>query len=133
MKTLVTRSVPRERFRTFLAKAREFLAVAQAAERDEQWNAAALNAIHAGISAADAVAVALLGKRSAGQRHEDAAALLKETRLSGVEDRTKQFLALLQLKNLAEYDADEPTEEQARRLVLHAARFYDWAKTVLPS
>jgi hypothetical protein len=53
-----------------LAKAGQFLEVARAAVEGGRYDAGMLNAIHAGISAADAVTVALVGERSADPDHQ---------------------------------------------------------------
>lgn len=61
--------VERSRARTYLGKADEFLAAAKTALAAEQNDAALLLAIHAGISACDAVTVALGGLRSTDPDH----------------------------------------------------------------
>ena len=91
---------------------------------------ASLTAIHCTISCGDALSV-FLGKRYAGQRHEEAVNLLKETRLPNCTEKSNQFLDVIRLKSLVEYQDDEPTENEARRLVLQARRFYQWAKQQL--
>ena len=101
------------------------------AEADGEWNAACLNAIHCTISSADAVTVFYLGMRSTGQGHEEATKLLAKTGLESVNEKIRQFSNILRLKTLVEYDAEEPTENEASRAITQASRFYQWAKTHL--
>jgi len=69
---------PRSQARLYLAKANQFSAEATAALKGSRNDAAMLNAIHAVISATDAVCVALAGRRSADPDHQRASDLLQE-------------------------------------------------------
>jgi hypothetical protein len=60
-----TRAVLKSEARRLFLKAEEFLAGASASRAASRWNAAGLDAIHAGIAAADAALIALVGHRSA--------------------------------------------------------------------
>ncbi|HZJ50148.1 MAG TPA: hypothetical protein VFF07_04680 [Actinomycetota bacterium] len=73
-----TVETPRSQARLYLAKANQFSAEATAALKGSRNDAAMLNAIHAVISATDAVCVALAGRRSADPDHQRAADLLQE-------------------------------------------------------
>ena len=126
-----TRKIPKERFSTYLSKAQDFYSMMKNSEEEENWNAAALAAIHCIISCSDALTTFYLEIRSTGQKHEDAAHLLKQTKLPGVEEKTKQFLDVLSLKNLVEYEAGEPSENQARQMIKQTERFYAWARQYL--
>lgn len=99
--------------------------------RDQEYTSAVgLNAIHAIISAADAVTVYRLGVRSAGEDHRHAIDLL-----TGVGDIPNLNSALrhhrkaLALKNTVAYEDRELTAREARDLAEHAERFCDWAAT----
>ncbi len=59
----------------FLKKAEEFLHAAMASFEKNEYNAASSNAVHAVISASDALCVYYLGKRSISDMHENAIAL----------------------------------------------------------
>ncbi len=98
------------------------------AEEGEEWNAACLNAIHCTISSADAVTVFYLGLRSTGQGHEEAAKLLAKTGLESANEKIRQFSDVLRLKTMVEYETEEPTEKEARRIITQANRFHQWAK-----
>ena len=70
-----THRVDKPKARTYLGKAKEFLAAANAAFAVQQHDAALLLAIHMGISACDAVTVAFGGARSTDPDHLKAADL----------------------------------------------------------
>src|SRR5947209_20509636 len=74
-KTVVT---SRAEASVHLGKAEQFVEQARSALEGSRNDAAMLNAIHAAISAADAVAVALSGRRSAEPDHRRAVDLLEE-------------------------------------------------------
>lgn len=121
--------VERSKARTYLGKADEFLAAAKTALADEQNDAALLLAIHAGISACDAVTVALGGLRSTDPDHLRAADLLETVaRLSDeVKDRSDQLRSLLKLKNLVEYEDRRVSAKEADTGTRRAERFVGWA------
>src|SRR3546814_18147683 len=60
-------------------------------------------AIHAGINSADAVCGARLGKRAAGEDHDQVLALLRQAGPDGVEVE-RELRRLLPLKTKAEYE-----------------------------
>jgi len=88
-----------------------------------------LCAIHAAISAADAVTVALAGLRSTDPNHLAAAELLRVAgRGAGeFETRARQFSALLQKKNLVEYEARNGNIAEVEDAVKRAERLVEWA------
>lgn len=101
------------------------------AEGESKWSAASVNAIHCAICASDALCTYFLGLRSTSQRHEDAAALIKETKLPDCDEKARQFLDITNLKNLVEYSDEEPSEKEARRMILQTDRFFSWVKMCL--
>ncbi|HLD76130.1 MAG TPA: hypothetical protein VI874_03865 [Candidatus Norongarragalinales archaeon] len=125
-----TRPVKKDRFSTYLRKAEEFFIEMKHAESEARWNAASLNGIHCVISSADALSVAFLGLRSAGQRHENAEQLIRKTGVPGCDEKAKQFLQVTNWKTLVEYSDEEPSEKDARRMVLQSERFFSWVKSV---
>ena len=68
-KKLKTRSVSRERHSIYLKKAQEFLRASESSIKFGDWDAVGLNAVHAAISAADALLVYYGGLRSTGESH----------------------------------------------------------------
>ncbi|MBI2445704.1 hypothetical protein HYV43_04920 [Candidatus Micrarchaeota archaeon] len=127
MRETPTRPVEKHKHAAFLNKAHEFYDEMKHAESERNWSAASLNGIHCMISTADALCTYYLGKRSAGFKHEDAAWLVGQTGLPNCTEKAKQFLDVIRLKNLVEYEADEPTENQALQIVKQVTRFYEWA------
>ena len=67
----------RSHARAFLTKAEEYLASAEDSLAAERYTPAAGNAIHAGISAKDAIVTALTGTTSRGKDHATAARELR--------------------------------------------------------
>ncbi|MFH1200666.1 MAG: HEPN domain-containing protein [Candidatus Micrarchaeota archaeon] len=128
MRELRTRKVDKRDYRGFLRKAESFYSGMKHAGEEGDWNLACLNAVHCVISSVDAVTTFYLGERSAGQRHEDAAGLLRQTSLPNVSDKTRQVLDILAQKTMVEYDPTEPTENEARHLLKQAGRVHQWAK-----
>lgn len=68
----------RNRARSFLEKAEEYAASAQANLVARRFTAAAGDAIHAGISAKDAIVTALTGSTTKGRDHATAAKELRQ-------------------------------------------------------
>ncbi len=125
------RPVGKEKFRAYFHKAEEFYSLMKRSMDDEKWNGASLCAVHCAISSFDALTVYHLGVRSAGQRHEDVVKLVRQTGIAGSEEKIKQFLDVVRLKNLVEYDADEPSEGESRRACLQSERLFLWVKSNL--
>lgn len=125
-----TRSVERTRSLVFLDRAGEFLDAARDCLSRGHHQAAVSNAVHAAIAAADAVTVFHVGKRSARQRHEEAAHLLGTLGLpeSEVEPRARQLRRLLGLKTKAEYTDELVTAHEAQASVRDAERLVEWAR-----
>ena len=124
-----THRVPRARARAYLGKANEFLAAAKATRDAGQSDAALLLAVHAGICASDAVAIALAGVRSADPDHLRAADLLEKvaSQSDEVRGRASQLRGLVKLKNLVEYEDRRVSPTQADDGAKRAQRLADWA------
>jgi hypothetical protein len=127
-----TRRVPSEQAFSYLAKAQEFLDVAELARADGRWDAAGLSAVHSTISAADAVMVFRGRMRSANQDHRAARDLLEGTVGADAKPALRHLTAVLAKKNLVEYEQRRLTEKEAEDMVVHAGRFLAWARQVLP-
>jgi hypothetical protein len=126
-------AVPRGQARSYLEKARQFVDAARDAADRSLHDAAMLDAIHAAISATDAVTVALAGRRSADPDHGRAADLLDEVGAgsSEVSARVRQFRSLLGKKNIVEYESRRATAREAADAVKRAERLVDWAAGVV--
>jgi HEPN domain-containing protein len=124
-----TVSVSRAESALYVAKAEQFVEEAHTALDASRDDAAMLNAIHAAISALDAVTVALAGLRSADPDHQRAVDLLEEV-ASGSEEiktRVRQTRQLLAKKNMVEYESRRATAKEARDALERASRIVEWA------
>ena len=128
-----TRSVRKELHANYLEKARESLEAARESLSARRWNAAATNAVHCGISATDALTVFMIGVRHAGERHQDAAALLQTLSLprGNLSTRGRQLARLLAIKNTAEYEERLIREKEAAEAVRDAGRYLEWVENLL--
>ena len=124
-------TLPKSTGRDYLQKAERFCQMMKTAAEAGNWEGAALAAVHTAISTVDAVTVFYLGQRSRGQKHEDAAALLTATGIAGVAEKRRQFLEVLRIKNLVEYEARTTRRAEAEQAALQAERLFLWAKDLL--
>jgi len=127
-KPIRSRPATEEGGRIAMQKAQQFLATAQDAFKSERWDSAGLNAIHAGINAADAVLIAGAGVRSASQDHEKVTDLLAQNISSFSERQRMLLIGLLSMKNTVAYVQRLITQVEAQRLVVAADRFLTWAE-----
>lgn len=119
----------RNHAKSFLKKAEEYLASAEANLVATRYTPAAGDAIHAGISAKDAIVTALTGSTSKGKDH---AAAAKELRLSlarrpeaAAGDRALR--ELVAAKGDVEYGTDVVTAIKAEPLVRRARTLVELA------
>lgn len=127
-----TRPVSVIQVREYLAKAEEYLLAASSELEAERGIAATSLAIHAGISAADAVCGARLQVRAAGQSHNEVTKLLAGAGDDGVE-LAKDLQRLLPMKTKAEYEPDDIPQSAASRAVGRAQRCVAIARRVVGS
>ncbi len=132
-KEIKTSHIPKSDYIHYLKKSEEFFSSAQDSLVKEKWNAAGLNAIHAGISCADALLVSLHGIRSSSPKHDNILklfpSLMKHKRL---EENLSHLRHLISMKNIVEYDQRLITQDEAISLAKHAERFLTWVKSILP-
>ncbi len=128
-----TVATPRAEARLYLAKAQQFLEEARSASASSRHDAGMLNAIHAAISAADAVAVALSGRRSADPDHRRAVDLLEEVAgpSESMKSRIRQMRMLLAKKNMVEYESRRASAKEAAEAGERASRIVDWAMEIV--
>jgi len=123
----------KEDYKKFLKKADEFYEMMQQSIINEKWNAAGLNAIHAGISANDALLTFYFGLKSISPKHDDAVKLLiSMMERNDTEKKAKHLRQIVSMKNLVEYDGRLLSRSEAESLAKHAQRFLDWVKSLLP-
>jgi len=98
--------VEKAKHANYVRKSDEFERAARDSAARGDWDAAVANAVHSGISMADAMAVFYLGKRSAAQDHEESASLLMQLTIDrkGIERASSHLTQLLQVKSAAEYE-----------------------------
>jgi len=91
-----------------------------------------LDAIHAAISAADAVTCALAGVRSTDPDHSRAADLLEEIGPKGeVASHARQLRQLLANKNAVEYESRRTRAGEVSDSLKRAERLTEWASRVV--
>ena len=130
-----TRSVSEQQVRAYLEKSGEFLRRSRASLAEEESNAASLLAVHAAISANDAVTGQYGQKRSAGEDHQKAADLLREVAPTGAREwhlQANRLNRIVGKKNLVAYESRHLTSKESSWLVEQAERFVGWAKEVVP-
>ena len=128
-----TRDVQKSLYVNFLKRAEECLHAAQSSFSTQEWNASAINAIHACIAACDAMCVYFLGKRHAGEDHEEAANLFMTVK-SGNEDiktNSNRLLRILRMKNMAEYEERLIYKGEAEKILKDCERFLEFIKKEL--
>ena len=115
-------AVPKERAQVFLAKAERFLRGAQTSLAEGLPDAAAVMAIHAGISACDSLTVYHLGFRSNTRNHLDVIGLLKGLKFEGREPLQRQMRELIAEKHEVAYEDRLLMTGDAAKLVRLAER-----------
>ena len=118
--------------RAYANKAEEYAEAAASELEAKRYIAATSLAIHAGINAGDGVCGARLGKRAAGEDHDQVLTLLQRAGPDGAEI-VKDLRRLLPLKTKAEYEPDEVASGVARKAVERAQRCVAVARAVAAS
>ncbi len=132
MREIKTRPLAANLYRNYLEKADEFLEMAKGAYEKRKWNASVSSAVHAGISAADALTTFFLKERSAGSEHGQVFQLLSRLPLRAEERKQLDHLQrLLGAKNKAEYEEILLRQKDAEASLLDAERFVKWVRQKL--
>jgi len=119
----------RNHARSFLKRAEEYLASAEANLAAKRYTPAAGDAIHAGITAKDAILTALTGATSKGKDHATAAKELRQALATRPEaaGSEKHMRELTAAKGDVEYGTDLVTATRAEPLVRRARTLVDLA------
>jgi uncharacterized protein (UPF0332 family) len=129
-----TRDVQKTLYVNFLKRAEECAHAARNSFADQEWNASAINAIHSCIAACDAMCVYYLGKRHAGDNHDDAVNLF--TAIKGgneeIQANSNRILRILRIKNMAEYEERLVYGPEAGKVLKDCERFLEFVKKELP-
>lgn len=128
-----TQPCDRRHARTRLDNAEKSLEVAEvvAGEREipESRSVAAALAVLSGIAASDAACCAALGRRSRGDDHRQAAALLQD--IVGGNRPARALLDLLNLKDTAQYGLIPITGRELTTALRRAQSLLDFAREIL--
>lgn len=115
-------------WKNYLIKAGQFQETARDALSKQNWNAVGLNAVHAAISASDALTVYYKKIRSASDKHSDAVNLFLEVLEKDREAKSvaKHLSWLINKKNLIEYESRLFYQKEAGEALKHMDRFVAW-------
>ena len=118
--------------RRLLAKAEEFVGAAKADFDAARYSACGLAAVHAGISAADALTAFGRSVVSAAPDHFAVVKLLRRSLGKGLpSEKERQLVGLLNAKNEIEYSGHMLTPAKAKILLDQATRFVAWSRSVI--
>lgn len=128
-----TRDVTKSLYINFLKKSEECFHAAKNSFTNNEWNAATISAIHSCIAACDAVCVYFLGKRHAGESHEDAVKLFRMIKSSDeINANANRILRILRIKNMAEYEERLVYRAESEKILKDCERFLEFVKKQLP-
>ncbi|OLD10559.1 MAG: hypothetical protein AUJ06_01875 [Chloroflexi bacterium 13_1_40CM_3_70_6] len=127
-----TVGVERVHAATYLRKGVEFCEAAADANSAQRYDATVLLAVHAGISASDAICIGL-GTRKCADSHDRAADLLEEVGAHSTEfaDQAKRLRTLLALKNSIEYENKRASTKEAEVSLRRCESVISWAENQL--
>lgn len=116
-----TKPVSAAQVRAYAGEAQEYADAASSELESERYIAATSLAVHAAINASDAVCGVRLGKRAAGEDHDQVLTLLKQAGPDGASV-DKELRRLLPLKTKAEYEPDDIAAGVAKKAVERSHR-----------
>jgi len=127
-----TRDVHKAQYSNYIKRAEECLTAAKLAFDRSEWNASAINSIHAVIAMADAMCVYFLGRRHSGEDHNDAAGLFKSIK-SDEETavNANRIIRVLRMKNMAEYEERLVSRSEADKILKDTERFAEFVREKL--
>lgn len=130
-KKISSRSIARDKYTVYFKKAQDFYLTMQTALGNKNWNSVGLEAVHCVISSADAILAFHSGIRCTSQDHREVASLLRsEIKTPETIQNVKHLLKVINMKNLIEYEARNFREKEAREIVKHTERFFNWVKSI---
>ncbi|MFH0886603.1 MAG: HEPN domain-containing protein [bacterium] len=126
--------MPKSDYGAYLKKSSDFYKGMHASFARENWNSVGLEAVHCAISCNDAILSFFTGERSKKQDHREAVGLLiKAVGTDESKKAAEHLRKVISLKNLIEYENRSFTKTEAENIIKHADRFYEWAKSILPT
>jgi len=131
---LKTSDVTKSLYSNYLKRAEECIHAARNSFANQEWNAATINAIHCCIAASDAMCVYFLGKRYAGENHEDVVKLFKTIKRNDEElnKNTNRIIRIINIKNMAEYEERLVFRSETEKVLKNCERFLEYVKKDLP-
>ena len=128
-----TRDVEKSLYINYFKRAEECLHAAKNSLDNQEWNGATISAIHSCIAVCDAMCVYFLGKRHAGENHNDAVALFKTIKYGEeINTNANRIARVLRIKNMAEYEERLILKSEAEKVLKDCERFLDYVKKQLP-
>ncbi len=128
-----TRDVSKSFYRNYLKKAEECLNAPKNSFSTQEWNSSTISAIHACISGCDAMCVYFLGKRNAGESHNDTVALFKTIKIDeSINTNANRISRILRIKNMAEYEERLVYRSEAEKILKDCERFLEFVRKKLP-
>ncbi|MDO8747668.1 MAG: HEPN domain-containing protein [Candidatus Omnitrophota bacterium] len=129
-----TRDVDKSLYTNYLKRAEECYRAARNSFETQDWNSAAISAIHTCISASDAMCIYFLGKRNASESHNEATALFKTIKADDEEINTNanRLARILSIKSMAEYEERLVFRTEAEKILKDCERFFEYVKAKLP-
>jgi len=121
-------------YSNYLKRANECYAAAKDSHARADWNAATICAIHACISACDAMCIFYLGKRHSGENHNDAVKLFKSIKDNDEnhDKNANRLSRIISVKNIAEYEERLVFKTEAERILKDLERFLNYVMKQLP-
>jgi uncharacterized protein (UPF0332 family) len=127
-----TRDVEKSLYNNYFKRAEECLHAAKNSFNNQEWNATTISAIHSCIATCDAMCVYFLGKRHAGQNHNDAVALFKAIKYGEeINTNANRIARMLRIKNMAEYEERLIFKSEAEKGLKDCERFLNYVKKQL--
>lgn len=115
---LRTRDVSKSFYSNYLKRAEECFHAAENSFNNQEWNAVSINAIHSCIAACDAMCVYFMGKRHAGENHNDAVTLFKMIKSTEeISINANRISRILRIKNMAEYEERLVYKSEAEKVL----------------
>ncbi len=129
-----SRDVTKSLYTNYLERAEECSHAAKNSFSIQEWNAATINSIHSCIAACDAICVYFLGKRHAGESHNDAVNLFKTIKAGDEEINTNanRLVRILRIKNMAEYEERLVYRSESEKVLKDCERFLEYVRKQLP-
>jgi len=132
---LKTGDVAKSLYTNYLKRAEECIHAARNSFANQKNGTQLLNAIHCCIAACDAMCVYFLGKRYAGENHEDVVKLFKVIKRNDDDELNKnanRIARIISIKNMAEYEERLVYRSEAERVLKNCERFLEYVKENLP-